>query len=212
MYLCIYECQVFVYMHLYHAGITDLACHTNHTIILDGLLFVKEQVAINVHDQMPIEFTRNAHESFNKEFKARIMQVYSHFPELHEKLITCGSMKKHGSIEGTAIGWTSPPVFRLQVNVSNYTIAHELTHLVQGNESGIPHGEVACDIWTIARMPAELLDQRPYYLLKSCRIDWKRSRGVVKALCIQAIGIRKTQRNYIVWLQGEIRKIKKNIY
>jgi hypothetical protein len=31
---------------------------------------------------------------------------------------------------------------------------------VQGNGSGIPHGEVACDIWIISRLPVELLDQR----------------------------------------------------
>jgi hypothetical protein len=88
-------------------------------------------------------------------------------------------------VEGTATGWTSPPVFRLRPNASRYTIAHELTHLVQGNGSGIPHGEVACDIWIISRLPVELLDQRPaYYLLarQHSRLDWKKNRAAVREL------------------------------
>ncbi len=159
---------------------------------------------------MPIEFSRRAEQVFSPAFRARVLQIYSHFPELQDKRIVCGSMRRRGWIEGTATGWTSPPVFRLQANVSNYTIAHELTHLVQGNGSGVPHGEVACDIWTVDRMPAELLDQRPYYLLKNCRVDWKQDKAAVKELCRQAIEIRKTQRTYIVWLQGQIKKLGKS--
>jgi hypothetical protein len=88
-------------------------------------------------------------------------------------------------VEGTATGWTSPPVFRLCPNASRYTIAQELTHLVQGNGSGIPHGEFACDIWIISRLPVELLDQRLYYLLarrRHSRLDWKKNRAAVKEL------------------------------
>ncbi len=156
---------------------------------------------------MPIEFSRPAQQAFSPEFKARIVKIYSLFPELQEKRILCGSMRKRGWIEGTATGWTSPPVFRLQANVSNYTIAHELTHLVQGNGSGIPHGEMACDIWTVNRMPTKLLDQRPYYLLKNYRVDWKHDRAAIKELCGQAIELRKTQRAYIVWLRDQIKKL-----
>ena len=159
---------------------------------------------------MPIEFSRRAEQVFSSAFRSKVLHIYSHFPELQNKRIVCGSMKKRGWIEGTATGWTSPPVFRLQANVSNYTIAHELTHIVQGNGSGIPHGEVACDIWTVNRMPAELLDQRPYYLLKNCRLDWKQDRAAIKELCKQAIELRKTQRTYIVWLRGQIRKLGKS--
>ncbi len=160
---------------------------------------------------MPIHFTKLAQQTFSLNFKSEVIRVYGFFPELRDKEIICGSMKKHGRIEGTATSWTSPLVFRLQPNVSNYTIAHELTHLTQGNGFGIPHGEVACDIWTVNRMPVELLDQRPYYLLKRCRnIDWKRHRIVIKELCKQAIETRKVQRTYIAWLRTQIRNIKGN--
>lgn len=135
------------------------------------------------------------------------MRVYSLFPELQEKRILCGLLTGRGSVEGTAIGWTSPSVFRLQPNVSNYTVAHELTHLTQGNGFGVPHGEVACDIWTVHRLPVDLLDQRPYYLMKNSRCDWKRNKNTVKELCTRAIEIRKTRRTYIEWLRYQIRNL-----
>ena len=99
-----------------------------------------------------------------------------------------------------------PAFIRLWPNVSSYTIAHDLTHLVQDNGSGIPHGEVACDIWTVGRLPAELLDQKPYYL-KCAGLDWKKDRLAVKELCLQAIELRKTQRAYIVWLKGRLKSL-----
>lgn len=156
---------------------------------------------------MPIEFSAPAQQVFSQGFKTRIMQVYDLFPELQKKRVACGLLKGRSWVEGTAIGWTSPPVFRLRPGVSRYTIAHELTHLIQGNGSGIPHGEVACDIWTVHRLPVELLDQRPYYLMKNSRCDWEKNRHTIKELCKQSIQIRKTRRTYIVWLRSQIRKL-----
>jgi hypothetical protein len=156
---------------------------------------------------MPIEFTRQAQQAFSAQFKSRIIQTYTLFPELQGKTISCGLLRGRFWVEGTATAWTIPPVFRLRPNVSTYTIAHELTHLVQGNGSGIPHGEVSCDIWTVDRLPSELLDERPYYLLKNSRCDWKRHKLAIKELCRQAIEIRTTRRTYIVWLRGQIRKL-----
>ena len=80
-------------------------------------------------------------------------------------------------------------------------------HLIQGNGSGIPRGEVACDIWAVDRLPAELLDQQPYYLMKNSRCDWEKNRDAIKELCGQAIQIRKTRRTYIVWLRDQIKKL-----
>ncbi len=156
---------------------------------------------------MPIEFSRPAQAAFSAGFKARIMHVYALFPELQDKTIVCGLLRRRGWVDGTATSWTFPPVFRLLPNVSSYTIAHELTHCIQGNGSGIPHGEITCDIWTIDRLPAEFLDQRPYYLLKNSRCDWKKNKLAIKELCSQAIEIRKTRRRYIVWLRSMIRTL-----
>jgi len=156
---------------------------------------------------MPVEFSIYANRVFSPEFKSRIIQVYSLFPELYDRKIFCGLLRARGQVEGIATSWTTPPVFRLRPNVSNYTIAHELTHLVQGDGFGVPHGEVPCDIWTVNRLPEELLDKRPYYLLKNSKIDWKKSRLAIKELCRLAIEIRKTRRSYIVWLHYQIKNL-----
>ncbi len=88
------------------------------------------------------------------------------------------------------------------------TIAHELTHLLQGC-NGVPHGEKACDIWAMARLPAEMLDDQPYYLLRHWRRErWLHNRVQAKALCERAIEVRKVERNYIKWLSGELRQLK----
>jgi hypothetical protein len=82
--------------------------------------------------QMPIESSRRAQQSFSPEFRARIPQVYySLFSELQDRRIICGAiMAGRGWVEGTATGGTSPPVFRLCLNASRYTIVQKLTHPV----------------------------------------------------------------------------------
>lgn len=156
---------------------------------------------------MPIVYTKPAAEIFGRGFKAKVSDVYSFFPELTEKTVICGAIRNRGCIQGTAIGWTDPPVFRLQSDASLFTIAHELTHLVQGKKSGIPHGEIPCDIWTIDRMPAEYLDVRPYYLLGPIKMDWHANRIEVKRLCRNSIELRESMRTYIKWLVRRIKEL-----
>ena len=149
-----------------------------------------------------IRFTSVADARFSAQFKDRILHVYSLFPELQDQPITCGFIRKGMRFAGTARSWKSQ--IALQQNVGNTTIAHELTHLLQGN--GVPHGEKACDIWAVARLPAEMLDEQPYYLLRHWQRErWLRRRSSVRALCVQAIEIRKTNRTYIKWLSGQLR-------
>jgi hypothetical protein len=117
-------------------------------------------------------------------------------------------MAERGWVEGIATGCTSPPVFRLRPKASRYIISHELTHLVQGNGSGISHGEVACDIWIISRLPVELLDQRLYYLLARRHSRLEKEQGCSQgALCLHAIELRKPQRTYIVWLRSQLKRL-----
>ena len=131
------------------------------------------------------------------------MKVHSLFPELRDKTITCGFIRR-GHILGTARSWQSQ--ISLQPMVGNMTIAHELTHLLQGN--GVPHGEKACDIWAVARLPEEMLDEQPYYILRHWQKDrWLRNRPAVKGLCAQAIKVRESRRTYIKWLSGELRQL-----
>jgi hypothetical protein len=157
--------------------------------------------------RLPIKFTRPAELAFSRTFKESVLDVYSHFPELWQKKITCGAIGRRGSVQGVAACWTDPPVFRLVPGTSSFTIAHELTHLVQGSLSGIPHGETACDIWTIDRMPTRYLDQIPFYLLSGIRIDWRKNRDAVKVLCKQAIELRKSRCTYIKWLRCRLKEL-----
>ncbi|AIF84776.1 hypothetical protein NTE_02734 [Candidatus Nitrososphaera evergladensis SR1] len=155
-----------------------------------------------------LRFTRVAEAKFSGEFQERVLKVYGLFPELAEHDIKCGYIRKGMRLLGTARGWTTPKQISLQPNVGRMTIAHELTHLLQGSD-GVPHGEKACDIWAVARLPAEMLDEQPYYLLRHWhRERWLRNRVQAKALCERAIGVRRTERNYIKWLSGELRHLK----
>jgi hypothetical protein len=154
-----------------------------------------------------LRFTRIAESGFSGEFKDKILNVYSLFPELQGNEITCGLIRKGSHLLGTAKSWASPKQIALQPNVGRMTIAHELTHLLQGN--GVPHGEKACDIWALARLPHDMLDERPYYLLRHWYLErWLRNRAQAKALCEQAIEVRRVQRNYIKWLSLHLRQLK----
>lgn len=155
---------------------------------------------------MAIRFSRVAEARFSPQFKNRISNVYSLFPELHDAAITCGYIRKGYYVIGTARGWRQQ--IALQPDVSNMTIAHELTHLLQGVD-GVPHGEKACDIWAVARLPPEMLDERPHYILRHwSRERWLAHRHAVRQLCAQAIEVRKTKRTYIKWLSGQLRQHK----
>jgi hypothetical protein len=157
--------------------------------------------------EMPIRFTKPAELAFSKTFKGSIADIYCYFPELWERNVTCGAIRHRGTVQGVATGWTEPPLFRLVPGASLYTVAHELTHLVQGSQSGIPHGETACDIWTIDRMPIRYLDQAPFYLLSGIRIDWQAKREAVKAICKQAIDLRQSRGRYIKWLRCRLKEL-----
>lgn len=151
---------------------------------------------------MTIRFTSVADSRFSARFKERVLQVYSLFPELHDQVITCGFIHRGAHLSGTARSWKQQ--IALQQSVSNTTIAHELTHLLQGN--GVPHGEKACDIWAVARLPEALLDEQPYYLLRHWQRErWLRNRTAVKQLCAQAIEVRRTNRTYIKWLSAQLK-------
>ena len=76
-------------------------------------------------------------------------------------------------------------------------------------ELKIPSGERPCDVWTLTRLPLELLDDYPSYIRTSypMRKHWHNIKERVKELAFQAIELRKTNRRYIKWLEDEIRSL-----
>lgn len=134
------------------------------------------------------------------------MMLYSslrHFPELQDKIITVGYTRAH---LGAAL--REQLTIRLRVrNLSYNTIGHELTHLIQGNGT-IPEGEKPCDIWTLARSPLFCDDAPTYLVLPSqLRAHWPDYAVAVRNLCLQALEVRKTHRNYIQWLERELARL-----
>ena len=160
-------------------------------------------------------FTNKANMNFTDEFKQRIVYVFEFFPELHNEILRVGWIAPHGWARGCcdiiANSDTSKPLkISLQPNEKNFTIAHEFTHLLQARKQqqlGIPRGERACDVWTLTRLPLELIDDYPTYIGNYCmRNHWNDIKKRVRELAFESIEIRKTKRQYIVWLEDEIKK------
>ena len=164
---------------------------------------------------MKQRLTRRAYEMIERSLRC--------FPELKETTITVGYTRKHlGS--ATVVyrkGVISRLIIRLKVRKVTYqTIGHELTHLIQGLGRGnlsapraidpdrIPSGETQCDIWTLARDPL-FCDDPPTYIKmpRSMRERWSDYAESVRDLCVAAIEKRHTHRQYIRWLEEEIRKL-----
>jgi hypothetical protein len=150
-----------------------------------------------------------------------IHRSLGYFPELQDSTITIGYTRKHlGS--ATVIyrkGVILRLIIRLKVRKLTYqTIGHELTHLIQGLAHGaratdpakIPLGETQCDIWTLAR-DRLFCDDPPTYIKmpRSMRERWPDYAESVRELCIAAIEKRHTHRQYIRWLEQEIRQLAK---
>ena len=132
----------------------------------------------------------------------RLERCLLRFPELDDHTVTIGITR---CADGIAVLEDMIVRFDLRRRLpSHYTVAHELTHLLQGLGL-VPHGEVQCDIWTLAR-DALFLDEEPCYLPlpKLLRRNWSRVRGEVATLCRSAIDRRPHHRTYIRWLRSEL--------
>ncbi len=93
------------------------------------------------------------------EVMRRVDYVRRFFPELDGETITVGLTR-------AASGMAIPGGTRIWLNpsrLSYHTIAHELIHLLQTRDLGIPSGERACDVFSLARHWT-LNDERPTYV------------------------------------------------
>lgn len=167
-----------------------------------------------------LTFTRKANANFADKFKLRIINVFDYFPELHEEAVYVGWIAPRGWARGCCYCTSATTNRRLKIslqpNERNFTIAHEFTHLLQATkkeELGIPTGERACDIWALTRLPLDLIDDHPSYIGNySMRKHWKIMKNTVRELAFRAIDVRKTKRQYIVWLENEIKKLSVSQY
>ncbi len=92
----------------------------------------------------------------------RLERARRHFPELDGVCVRVGLARKRG-----VLGWGSldpdlPAIWVRPRRLDYFTIAHELTHLLQARRL-VPRGERACDLHALARSPW-LVDAAPSYL------------------------------------------------
>jgi hypothetical protein len=145
------------------------------------------------------------HRSMNDVLRS-VGYVRRFFPELEGETITVGLTR-------AASGMAVPGGTRIWLNPSRltyHTIAHELIHLLQRRELGIPSGEKACDVFSLARhwtlnddrpsyvkVPVGLLDDRGRLSDANARLVFAVAR---EALVQRAHGMR----NYISFFEFEL--------
>lgn len=140
-----------------------------------------------------------------KPFLRRLDRVRILFPEFEGETIKVGITTRadgKADLSGQAIYFRSR-------NSTNYTMAHELTHLLQG-KGLVPGGERSCDIYTLARS-VEFCDQAPNYLktprwiMDEERMLHPSRRATVHELAKEAVSRRsRGLRNYISWFEAEL--------
>ena len=178
---------------------------------------VEMQVNLLNYGTSGLTFTKKANAEFTNEFKKRIIDIFKYFPELHNEIVLVGWIAPHGWARGScccsSVSTSKPLKISLQPNERNFTIAHEFTHLLQARkkeELQIPSGERACDVWALTRLPLELIDDYPSYIGNYLmRKRWDTVKNTVRELAFNAIQIRKTKRQYIVWFEDEVKKLGK---
>jgi hypothetical protein len=179
---------------------------------------MQSNISAQGNDGGVLTFTRKANTNFTDNFKQQIVDVFKYFPELHNEIVHVGWIAPHGWARGCCSSSSNATTYKplkisLQPNEKNFTIAHEFTHLLQAGkkgEIGIPSGERACDVWALTRLPLELIDEYPSYIVSNnypMRKHWNDIKEKVKELAFQAIEVRKTKRRYIVWFEDEIKKL-----
>jgi len=165
---------------------------------------------------LAIQWTRTAlalPESVREELKSRLERLHQFFPEMKTGM-KIGITR---SLDGLAFQSESGLV-KLMLEVRRtrkgtwkyptyWTIAHELMHLAQFNAHGIPSGERACDVFALARLPPEFIDDSPSYLVvpRGRRSRWlPRDAKMAHEIATEALELRrKGLRRYASWWEAE---------
>ena len=76
--------------------------------------------------------------------------------------VRVGLVRKPGILGWGSLDPEQPGIWVRPRRLEHFTIAHELTHLLQARGL-VPRGERACDLWALARTPL-VIDSAPGYL------------------------------------------------
>ena len=123
-----------------------------------------EQLALDLGPLKPRwEYSRPALKSPHlKRIRERIEFARYFFPELEGITVRVGLARKPGVLGWGSLDPERPGIWIRPRRLEYFTIAHELTHLLQARKL-VPRGERACDLWALARSPL-LIDTAPGYL------------------------------------------------
>lgn len=152
---------------------------------------------------------------YREELEFKFRKSMSLFTELDPKTVKFGLRNGPTATAHTYKFKDNRDFMLLGVNCHDpihfHVMGHEIIHFIQ-EISDIPAGETQCDIWTLVK--SELfLDRAPYYLHipRFTLINWQRCKHMVRKLCIESIEVRKTNRQYIKWLESELIKLDNNL-
>ena len=96
-----------------------------------------------------------------KRIRERLDLVRRHFPELDGITIRVGLARARGVLGWGSLDEAQPGIWVRPRRCDLFTIAHELTHLLQARRL-VPGGEASCDLYAMARSAA-LIDCEPSY-------------------------------------------------
>lgn len=141
----------------------------------------------------------------------RVDYVRRFFPELEGETIKVGLTRAASgmAVLGGSRIWLNPS------RLSYHTIAHELIHLLQLRDLGIPAGERACDVFSLARHWT-LNDDRPSYvrvpllLADGQTTPSEAAARILFDVAQEALARRaRGQRQYIAFFEREMERIKR---
>lgn len=114
----------------------------------------------------------------------RIEFVRRFFPEIDACTVRVGMALKRGILGWGSLDPERPGIWVRPRRLEYFTIAHELTHLLQARQL-VPRGERACDLWAMARSPL-LIDSAPGYLAMPRALRGRRGLDLALAQLLHA--------------------------
>jgi hypothetical protein len=146
--------------------------------------------------------------------RARILErvdfVRRFFPELAEATVRLGMAEKRGILGWGSLDPARPGIWVRPRRLAYFTIAHELTHLLQARGL-VPRGERACDLYAAARSPL-LNDTPPGYLRLPPGVRRRRRLDPAHAAALHECALRAIvareagERRYLLRFERELRE------
>jgi hypothetical protein len=157
-------------------------------------------------------FANRASSVLLHEFTERFESVARHFSEVKGEMKVGMTTSYRGlALSGVKGGAAFdklcfPPLDKKGIP-SRYVMGHELMHIVQSKDESLPRTERSCDIFTLARLPADLIDHPPIYLRmpRAAKERWSDPSmrpalaEAAHLLAIEALLIREENPRYISW-------------